>query len=268
MSLLRRYPIPSYFLVTFAISWFGAFLVASPYLLHGIPIPKFAGLMMFPAMLLGPSVSGIFLARVVDGPQGLRDLFVRMRRVSFAPKWFAGLAIPPIFVLTTLFLLRTFISPDYSSNRFYIGAAFGVFAGFFEEIGWTGFAFPKLRARFPLFPAALILGLLWGCWHIPVIDYLGTATPHGDYWLHFFLAFVAAMAAIRILIAWLYSHTKSVLLAQLLHAFSTGSLVVFSPPHITGAQEAFWYATYAILLWLFITFLILTRRSEFFSPAP
>jgi membrane protease YdiL (CAAX protease family) len=267
MNLLRGRPILSYFTLTFAISWFGAFLVAAPHLLRGEPIPKFAGLMMFPAMLLGPSFTGIFLTRVIDGPAGLRDLFVRMRRVLFPPQWYGALLIPPIFVMTVLFLLRTFVSPDYSPNHFYIGAGFGIAAGFFEEIGWTGFAFPKLHARFPLLPAATILGLLWGCWHIPVIDYLGTATPHGPYWLHFFLAFTAAMTAMRVLISWIYSQTKSVLLAQLLHACSTGALVVFSPPHIIGAQEAFWYAIYAAALWLLIATLALTRPHEFLSSS-
>jgi len=95
---------------------------------------------------------------------------------------------------------------------------------------------------------AILLGLRWGTWHIPVIDYLGTSTPHGAYWLPFYFAFTAAMTAIRVLIAWVYSNTKSVLLAQLFHAFSTGSLVVFSPPRVTAAQESLWYAVYAAAL--------------------
>jgi hypothetical protein len=42
------------------------------------------------------------------------------------------------------------------------------------------------------------LGLLWSAWHLPVIDYLGVATPHGEYWLPFFLAFALAMTAMRV----------------------------------------------------------------------
>jgi CAAX protease family protein len=101
-----------------------------------------------------------------------------------------------------------------------------------------------------------LLGLLWGAWHIPVIDYLGTATPHGPYWFPFFLAFTNAMTAVRVLIAWLYTNTKSVLLCQLMHASSTGSLVVFSPPNATPAQEALWYAVYAAALWPLVAILI------------
>jgi membrane protease YdiL (CAAX protease family) len=70
-----------------------------------------------------------------------------------------------------------------------MGLTFGCMAGFFAEIGWTGFAFPAMRLRRNPFGAAVSLGLLWAAWHITVIDYLGTATPHGKFWLPFFLAF-------------------------------------------------------------------------------
>jgi hypothetical protein len=113
--------------------------------------------------------------------------------------------------------------------------------------------------KLPPFRAAILLGLLWGLWHIPVINFLGTAVPHGAYWLHFFLAFAAAMTAMRVLISWLYAQTRSVLLAQLMHACSTGALVVFSPPAANAPQEAFWYAAYAAALWLLVAALL---RSE------
>ena len=47
------------------------------------------------------------------------------------------------------------------------------------------------------------------------------------------------MTAMRVLIAWIYTNTKSLLMAQLMHVSSTGSLVVFSAARVTAAQEAF-----------------------------
>jgi uncharacterized protein len=220
---------------------------------------------MFPAMLVGPSLSSILLTRLFDGPAGLRDLFSRQRRFSFPARWYAALLIPPFFVLGILLLLRTFVSPVYAPNRFWIGLAFGIPAGIFEEIGWTGFAFPKMSQKLRPFSAAILLGLLWRLWHIPVINSLGTAVPHGDYRLHFFLAFTAAMTAMRVLISWLYAHTKSIPLAQLMHACSTGSLVVSSPPAVTAPQEALWYATYAAAFCLLVAALVLWQPS---FPAP
>src|SRR5690348_14791756 len=118
--------------------------------------------------------------------------------------------------------------------------------------GWTGYAFPKVARKGNALRSSIALGILWGCWHIPVIDFLGTATPHNSYWLPYFLAFTAAMTAMRVLIGWIYANTKSVALAQLMHASSTGSLVVLSPSRATPAQEAMWYAIYAIALWLIV----------------
>ena len=251
-SFLARHPVSAYFALTFAGSWLGAFSVAAPHLLRGEAIPKFAGLMMFPAMLLGPSVVGIILTRIVDGAAVLRDLFSRMRRVRFPARWYAVVFIPPVLVLTVLLCMKTLVSPVFAPNRFFIGIGFGFVAGFFEEIGWMGFAFPKMRRPTNALAPAILLGLLWSAWHIPVIDYLGTSTPHGAYWFPFFLAFTAAMTAMRVLIAWTYANTNSVLLAQLLHATSTGSLVVFSPPRVSAAQESLWYTLYASVLWLFV----------------
>lgn len=266
MKFVRRHPAASYFVLAFALSWLGALVVAAPHVLRGQPIPKFAGLMMFPAMLLGPSIAGIVLAPIVDGPAGLRDLSLRMRRFRFSARWYAVLLIPPVFVLATLLLMKAILSPVYAPNRFFAGAGFGVVAGFFEEIGWMGFAFPKLRQTFPAMPAAILLGVLWSCWHIPVIDYLGTATPHGAYWWHFFVAFACAMTAMRVLICWLYSNTKSVLAAQLMHAASTGCLVVFSPQQVSAGQEALWYALYAVALWLIVAAVAFRYRGGNLEP--
>lgn len=159
--------------------------------------------------------------------------------------------MPPALILAVLLLLRAFISAAYTPNRFFLGLFFGIPAGLLEEIGWTAYAFPRMRSHFGALSAAVLLGLVWGTWHLPVVNFLGAATPHGSHWLPYFLAFTGAMTAMRVLICWLYSNTSSVFLAQLMHIGSTGSLVVFSPP-VTPGQEVFWYAVYAAALWLVV----------------
>ena len=255
-AFVQRHPVLTYFALTFAVSWLGALAVAAPHLMRHEAVPKMSGILMFPAMLLGPSLAGLILTGVVDGRSGLRDLFSRMRRVRIPARWYGALLIPPLLMFTVLLCLSTFVSPVFTPGRFLMGVLFGCPAGLFEEIGWMGYVFPRMCRTRNALSASILLGLLWGLWHLPVIDYLGTASPHGAYLLPYFLAFTAAMTAMRVLIAWIYSNTGSVVLAQLMHASSTGALVIFSPPQVSAAQEAFWYFAYAALLWLTVAVVV------------
>jgi membrane protease YdiL (CAAX protease family) len=254
-SLACRRPILLYFLLTFGISWAGALVVAVVTIAREHQISNLTGVLMFPAMLLGPPTSGIILTYAVDGKAGLTNLLQRICRLRFAASWHAALLIPPVLVLSVLLLLKKVVSPAFTPNHFYLGILFGVPAGIFEEIGWMGFAFPKLQARLNPLASAITIGLLWGLWHSPVINYLGAATPHGRYWLHFFLAFTLVLTAMRVLIVWLYVNTGSVLLAQLMHISSTGALVIFSP-RVSPGQEAMWYSLYGCLLCVFVTIVL------------
>lgn len=256
---IQHHPVSSYFLLTFAVSWTGALLVAAPQLARHAPVTKLTGILMFPVMLLGPSLVGITLTRIVDGSSGLRKLSFRIVRKQVPPPWYATLLIPPTLILALLLCLEKFVCHVYAPNLFVIGILFGLPAGVLEEIGWTGYVFPKMLSQDKQSNALLSsvsLGLLWSAWHLPVVNYLGTATPHGHYWLAFFLVFTIAMTAIRVLICWIYIHTGSVLIAQLMHVSSTGSLVVFSAPRVSAQQEVIWYGLYGISLWLVVTVVV------------
>jgi membrane protease YdiL (CAAX protease family) len=174
-------------------------------------------------------------------------------------RWWLVALIPPAAILLVLELLDRAASPDYRPGFLVFGAAAGLASGFFEELGWTGFAYPRLSSRFGALPGALFLGVLWGVWHLPVVDSLGAASPHGAAWPAFFAAFVAALVALRVLISWAYTSTGSLRLAQLLHASSTGSLVVLGAPGVTPGQEAVWYAAYAALLWVIVALVLILQ---------
>jgi membrane protease YdiL (CAAX protease family) len=256
-TFARNHPATAYFLLTFLLSWLGAFLLVAPDLLQRKPIPTLDGILMFPVMLAGPPVAALIITSVTGGRAARKDLGRRMLRWRVSVKWIVlPVFLFPSLILVTLLLLRHFVSPAFAPNFFPIGFLFGIPAGLLEEIGWTGFAFPALRATRGFLRSSLLLGVLWALWHLPVIDFLGAARPHGAYLPLFFLSFAAVLVAVRLLIAWLYTKTGSIPLAQCTHALSTGCLVTFGAAGVTPGGEALWYGTYALLLWIAVRIIL------------
>jgi membrane protease YdiL (CAAX protease family) len=250
---IRRHPVATYFGLAFLISWGSGLILLGPKLVRSQPTRPMDALLLFPVLVIGVALVGITLTRFAEGKSGLRELFSRVRRWRVSAGWYAAaLLIPPVLILLVLSVLRALVSAQFRPGCFLLGILFGLFPGFFEEIGWTGYAYPRMRSQRSALATGILLGVLWGVWHLPVVDSLGAAAPHGKYWLPFFLAFVALVTAMRVLIVWVYANTGSVLLAQLMHASSTGSLVVLGPSRLSSAQEALWYGVYAVLLWVVV----------------
>jgi len=249
-KFIKKHPVTCYFILTFFLSWLGAFILVAPKLFSGQSIPKMDGILMFPLMLIGPVAASITLTALTEGKHGVKNLLSRISKWKAPLKWYlTAFIIPPSLILIVLFILQTFVSPVFKPNFFPLGFLFGIPAGFFEEIGWTGYAYPKMRLKFPALKSALIVGFVWGLWHLPVIDFLGAASPHQQYLLLFFLAFIVILVAMRVIMMWIYSKTNSMPLVQFMHVVSTGCLVTFGPFNISPAQESLWYASYAIILW-------------------
>ena len=83
-----------------------------------------------------------------------------------------------------------------------------------EEIGWRGYALPKLSAHLGIAPASIVLGIIWAVWHLPLFYMRGTDTFGQSFPLY-----LLQVTALSIAIAWLYAHTHgSLLLAMLMHA--------------------------------------------------
>ena len=255
-AFIQKNPVVSYFVMTFLISWIGAFSLIANKLLHGEIIPTLDGLLMFPVMILGPFISGIVLTRVTKGKKGSRDLRSRFNPSRVPKRWYLALLIPPSALLFVLVIFSSAVSKEYSPNLFLIGFCFGIPAGIMEEVGWMGFAFPNMSKNRSALSNSILLGSLWGIWHLPVSNFLGTATPHGAYWLSYFLAFIAVMTAMRVIIAWVYCNTNSVLLSQILHVSSTGFLVMLSPSPMSITHEPIWYFAYSIVLWGIVILLV------------
>ena len=136
--------------------------------------------------------------------------------------------------------------------------------GLLEEIGWTGFAVPTLRRRYSAVTTGLIVGLLWGTWHVLIAVWAsrglaGEASLPG--FIAGFLAFYfVALPAYRVLMVWLYDHTASLLLAMLMHAVLSASTIVLQPASAHG--QFTWNFVLGALLWAIVAVVTRVRRGE------
>ena len=98
-----------------------------------------------------------------------------------------------------------------------------------EEIGWRGYVLPHLQARYSALTSTLILGVIWGFWHLP--KYLSHWNTVSFAW------FIAHTMAYAVILTWLYNNTKgSLLLVAISHA-SANTAGVFMPMANTVSSE-------------------------------
>jgi hypothetical protein len=115
-----------------------------------------------------------------------------------------------------------------------------------EEFGWRGFALPKLQSRNNALTASLIVGVMWGLWHLPAFWIAGAGQYNQPvFW------FMVGAPALAILYTWVYNHTKgSLLITVLYHTAFDSTLYVTLPafPLPNGLKIAFMLAVG--LLWV------------------
>ena len=257
-SWLRRHPLPGYFALCFGISWGGILIVLAATGFKFTALRPLETGLIFALMLLGPSASGLILTAVLDGWAGLHRLGSGLMRWKLSVRWYTiALLTAPLFLLAILWPLGSFAAPAFAPRFQWALFGAGLLAGSFEEIGWTGFATPLLLARQRM--AGLLLGLVWGFWHL-LVDFRYNFKAMGMIWpLEFAIVYLATLTPYRILMTWAYMNTRSVLLAVLMHASYTGWLLVLFPATALP-QSLSWQTAFAIMLWL-AAGLVLRRSS-------
>jgi membrane protease YdiL (CAAX protease family) len=266
-DFIKNNPVLTYFIITFAISWGGVLLVLSR--TGGIATTKEQLAAQLPIaillMIIGPGASGLLLTGLVSGKAGYRDLLSRLLkwRVSFV--WYAiALLTGPLVLLATL-LAFSLTSPVYlpgifttddMASRLLFGIVAGLAVGFLEELGWTGFAVPKLRLRYSILTTGLIVGVLWGAWHIMGQVVMASGTYSGELPLPVFLIantvglLIGQLPAFRILMVWVYDRTGSLLVAMLMHVTYTAATMSFEPLTISGVPLFIYGWVSAAVMWV------------------
>jgi uncharacterized protein len=250
----RDHPVLAFFLFAYGISWGGIFLLLadSGFNISASSGPRFHYIFAF--MLLGPGASGLMLTAMLDGRAGLHDLWLRITLWRVSPPWYAiALLTAPVTMLLVLWPLSAFVDPAFAPQFHPALFVIGLVAGMCEEIGWTGFATPRLLQRHNVLIAGFLIGLPWAIWHA-LADATGNIDAMGVGWFGWFAVFwLATLPAYRILMTWVYANTSSVLLAILMHAGYTGWLFVFFP--VTSHEQGLlWQGAFAAGLWLLVAY--------------
>jgi membrane protease YdiL (CAAX protease family) len=221
MSVFKRFALPIFFVLAFILSWLvwsTSVLQAQGRLTFHVP-DAFA--------FISLSIASVVAAGLAGGRAAIADLLRRWVR------WRVGLAgylvallLTPVLCLIALAVFRVVGGPVEigvlmlpSALPFYFVSHFFLFL-LTEETAWRGFALPRLQNRCTALVASLILGVLWGVWHLPLFLQPGSfqsALPFGG--------FVLSTVATTILHTWIFNHTRgSVLVAAIFHSMTDGAI--------------------------------------------
>jgi membrane protease YdiL (CAAX protease family) len=269
-DFIKSYPVLSYFIITFAISWGGFILVVGS---NGFSNTNWQADPSFPfavmVMLAGPSVAGLLMTSIVDGKAGLSSLLSRLLKWRVGVQWY-GIAILTAPVLSVIALFALSIkSPIFTADDKAAVVLSGIMAGLttvFEEIGWTGFVVPRLRLRHSIFSTGLVVGVIWGAWHLLQQVYIsGTYTGEISLILYLSVAIfntVAGLTAYRVLLVWIYDRTSSLLLVWLMHASLTACNIFIFRPETSGVPFLIFGLVFTALQWILVAGIFVFKRGR------
>jgi uncharacterized protein len=256
-----------FFLLAFILAWGGAVgaFVALGLDLSSVAMEDLGP--VFVGVLVGPPLAAVLLTAATHGRRGFADLGRHLRRMpTHGGAWAAALLTTPVVYGAVLVALALLVSPSYLPGFAPVGLLLGLAAGVCEEIGWTGYALPRLRARYSALGAGLVLGVVWGVWHA-VPDFLGSWGRLGWWWPVTFAVFVASVTAYRVLMVQVHERTRSLPLAMAMHAAYSGSLFTMAPSvsdgRLLGAS-----ALFAASLWLLVAVVAARTRRPRAVSAP
>ncbi|GGO42958.1 CAAX amino protease [Streptomyces daqingensis] len=225
---IRRSPLAWFFSLAFALSW-AAWV---PYVLseNGLGVwhfafPSVAGttqlLGVLPGAYLGPILSAFLITAITEGRPGLRAWSGRLARWRVGWRWYAMVlvSVPAALTLASVALGGSApVLPGAAVLAAYLPGLLlqMITTGLAEEPGWREFAMPRLQRRFGPALASLVVGPLWGAWHLPLFLTEWGGGPHVT-WLEP-VEFVATTIAFSYVMTWAFNRTgESLPLVMLLH---------------------------------------------------
>jgi len=262
-GLRRKLLLLIYFILAFGIKWAVWIPQASGVIVPGI-LTVVAG--------FGPSIAGLILIYFDEGKEGLHNTAYRLiSNGRFLWKWMLLCVVAPVlcFLLGLAFYyllcgeIPQLVDPAHvvtSPGQWYLGVLvflyIFIFSALGEEIGWRGYALPRLLIDWGSLRASLILGICWFIWHLPLFWIAGNFHQQLP-WTWFFLQIMG----MSLLYTWFYHRTQgNLFIAMLFHTSGNAAvgLLPVLPADVQGSTLPLWITV--IILWVIVA-IILYRRS-------
>lgn len=258
-SLDGTYQIPfasfAYFLlITFSVAWgiLGLFIFL-PEQMASIFGELTGQHPLFFLCVYSPAIAAFAIVGYFSGYRGLKGFLSRFLLWRSSAGWYVFLiiGIPLIFYVGALIKGSLFSEPfPFASFSSLVTAlVFAIIKGPVEEFGWRGLALPLLQRKLAPLWAGLILGVIWGFWHLPAFFLSGTQQSQWSFW-----AFFLGCIAISVIATRLFNASKgSILLSALFH-------FMLMNPIFPDAQP---YDTYLLIIVAIV--IVWIKRDEMFS---
>jgi len=221
-----------FFSLTYSVSW-TCFAAGGALTLRGAPSGSrlAAGAsLLFLLGTIAPSLVALWLTRQTAGSAGTSALFDRVFAWRVRARWYVfALGYMATIKLSVAVVYRVITGawPLFGPEPWYLLVAAVpvstvVQAG--EEIGWRGYALPRLATRLGFSGGSVLLGVAWSTWHLPLF-FIPGIDKHGQS----FPLYMIQAVALSVAMAWLYVHTNgSLLLTMLMHSAVNQSLGIVS----------------------------------------
>lgn len=222
---LKRHPLLAFFVLAYAITWPGWWLEAAG--------SQFGALLGY----FGPAIAAILVSAIAGGREALGELLVRLFRWRVPFRWYLVAVLLPVgSVLVALALPVPAGDAVYQTEPGLLsplvpqlglvlgfGSLYGVVVAAGEELGWRGYALPRLLGRHNALVASILVGIFWGLWHLPVSYLFDGGSPL----LVDSLLYGLGVDFASVIYTWIFRHTRgSVLIACLFHSVYDASLIV------------------------------------------
>lgn len=161
----------------------------------------------------GPLLAATLLSFREGGTSAVKRLYAPLLHWRVHPAWYgAALFLPGALMTGLLWMLN--LAGRHGPVAYLpapSGVIFGLLMSVIEEVGWRGYALPRMQARWGSFAASAMIGALWYLWHIPM--FLGLGVP-----LDLAPVMVLYFVGASLFMTWIYQGTQgSLLLAVLAH---------------------------------------------------